>query len=282
MAPGSSGSVTPASSEHRRQCRARVRHAARPRPHPRLGATSPTTWCANAAEHPRRRRRSASRSGATWRDVTAAEFPRRGHGRRQGPGRRRRRARATGSALLSRHPLRVDPAGLRDLVRRGGQRPPLRDVQRRAGRLDPRGLRGDRRRSSRPPRTRPSSGRRLADQPWSAGVAHMWSMESAAIRRLGESGAAVADDELEARRSALGPASLGDARLHLGDHGATQGLRAHARQLHVRGRVGPRRPLRRCSRATRPERCCSFRSRTCSHASSRWAHPGRRSARALT
>ena len=66
------------------------------------------------------------RGGAlAGRDLAGVRRP--GRRRRQGPHRRRRRGRRPGRAD-GQDPLRVDPPRLRDLVRRRGHRPDLRDL----------------------------------------------------------------------------------------------------------------------------------------------------------
>ena len=107
----------------------------------------------NAAENASETAFSRKTPSGGWTDVTWAQFADDVAGRRQGPDRRRRRARRPGRPHVA-HPLRVDPRRLRHLERRRRRRADLRDLLRRAGAVDPRRLRrhGRRRRDRRPPR----------------------------------------------------------------------------------------------------------------------------------
>ena len=87
---------------------------------PRRRATSPTTSSATPRERADRVVFGRATTGDDgWADVTARQFLDEVRGGRQGPGRRRRRAGRPGRPDLP-HPLRVDAARLRDLVRRRG------------------------------------------------------------------------------------------------------------------------------------------------------------------
>ena len=163
--------------------------------------------------------------------------PRRGERGRQGPDRGRHRARRPGRPDLQ-DPLRVDPGRLRDLVRRSGHGPDLRDLLGRAGRLDPQRLRAPARSSPRRPSTSPASPRSRGDldEPQPRLVDHRQRdrhPHPARRRHLGR----------RAREApyARDPAGPRDPDLHLRHHRAAQGLHAHARQLHVRAGRGRRR-----------------------------------------
>ncbi len=103
------------------------------------------------------------------------------------------------------HPLRVDAARLRDLVRGCRHRPGLRDVLRRAGGLDPARTPARAPWSRRPPSTSPGSPRCA---PGSTDLNHVWSFADNAVGILTRLGGDVADDDLETRRTAVGPDDL--------------------------------------------------------------------------
>ena len=95
----------------------------------------PTSVFSRAAADPDEvmlRRRAAD---GRWQDVTAAQFCSEVSGAREGPDRRRDRARRPGSAHVADQ-VRVDARRLRDLGRRGSDRAGLRDLIRRAGGVD--------------------------------------------------------------------------------------------------------------------------------------------------
>ena len=171
--------------------------------------------------------------------------PRRGARGGQGAGGRRGPTGRPGRAHLA-DPLRVDAVRLRHLVRRWRRGPDLRDLVRRAARVDPARLRRVRRsrRGSLPPephrrgpRRPPGAAPRLVDRRQRRRRA------DPPRRRHLRCGARVAAHHRDAARP-------GHDHLHLGNHRPSQGLHAHARQLHDRG--DGRRP--RARRAVRSRR----------------------------
>ena len=171
------------------------------------------------------------RAGERWLDVTCSEFLTQVHGVAKGlmaagvrPGDR------VGSDVED--PLRVDADRLRDLVRRRRDGADLRDVLGRAGPVDPQRLGARSPASSRRPTTSPSSTRSAAT--W-ATLDHVWVIDAGAVDELTAAGRG------DRRRRARDPAHdggaerPGDDHLHLGHHGTAEGLRAHPRQLPLRG-----------------------------------------------
>ena len=184
----------------------------------------------NVAEHGSRGRpAAAARRPVAGRHLAAV---RRGGARgRQGAHRlrcgRRRPRRPAGQ-----DPLRVDRLRLRDLDRRRGRGPGLRDQQRRPGRLDPvrlgrhRHRRGEQRaRHRRGVRARPGAGPRVRPR-------HRRRRRRRPDRR------GQGRPRLRAGRAPGHPERRqpGDADLHQRHHRPAQGLRAHPRELPVRDR----------------------------------------------
>ena len=164
-------------------------------------------------------------------------------------------------------PLRVDPARLRDLVRRRGHRADLRDLLRRAGRLDPRGLR---RRAvvAEPPPRRPGRGGPPSGLPAGRATSgRSTTARSTTCRARGDVGPTTSSTSARGRSTRLDLATL---IYTSGTTGAAQGLHAHPRQLHRRVGNGGRGRSTTSSTRT-PRRCCSCRWRTCSRGSSRSA-----------
>ena len=126
------------------------------------------------------------------------------------------------------HPLRVDADRLRDLVRRRGHRPDLRDLLGRPGAVDPRRLRRGRRRGRDRPPTRDASPASASEL---TGLQHVWQIDDGDLDTLTASGGE------RHRRPARGAAQRRRSRrprhdhLHLRHHRPAQGLRAHPRQL---------------------------------------------------
>ncbi len=146
----------------------------------------------------------ATRSGAGWQDVTAAQFADDVARLAKGliaAGRRRRRPGRPDVA----DPLRVDAGGLRDLDRRRGHRADLRDLLARPGRLDPRGLRGGRRRRGDRDARRRGVRRSATGCP---GCATSGRSSPAPWTSSTGSGADVSDDTLDARRASTDRGSL--------------------------------------------------------------------------
>ena len=208
--------------------------------------------------------RPAAGGGAGGRH--GGRLPRRGRRPRQGPDRRRCRARRPGRPD-GPDPLRVDAARLRDLVRR--RRSPCRSTRP----PPPSRSRGSCRDSGavavvvETPRTP----RAVDGGPRPAARAARTSGRSTPARSTGW--------PRRARTSATTSSSSGaagagrrhrrDHHLHLGHHRPPQGLRAHPRQLPRRVRATPSTTLRTAVRAGGARRCCSCRSPTSSRGSSR-------------
>ena len=198
-------------------------------------------------QRPRGRRRGRvqpPRSTAGWERRHRRRVPRRGPRGRQGPGRRRHRGRRPGRPDLQ-DPLRVDAARLRDLVRRRGHGARLRDLVRRAdraGSCSDSGARAVVAESAGAPRPDRGGPRRPRASSTTSG--RSTTTPSTCSTRLG---ADIADDELEARRTAATPLDLATLIYTSGHHRPAQGLHAHPRQLHVRAR----RRRRRARRAVR-------------------------------
>ncbi len=136
-------------------------------------------------------------------------------------------------ALLARAPLRVDPRRLRDLVRRSGQRPDLRDLVGGPGRAGSSRLRRPHRRGGdrRAPPTGCGAHGRPLPRPAVDPRRHRATGRRSTRCREGGRGRRPSSSRRAARRS---PSTTGDPGLHLGHHGRPEGLRADPRQLHVR------------------------------------------------
>ena len=84
---------------------------------------------------------------------------------------------------------------------------------------------------------------------------HVWTIEAGAVEAIVGLGTDVTEEEVERRRTAVGPDDLATIDLHQRHHRPAQGLRADPPQLAVRGDVDrgraaqdvPRRRARRCS-----------------------------------
>ena len=126
------------------------------------------------------------------------------------------------------HPLRVDAARLRDLVRRRGRRADLRDVQRRAGAVDRRRLRRGGGRGRDRPSTSPCwtrSGRTLPD------LRHVWTIDDDAVGTLTGLGRDVPDEEAEQRRTSVRADDLATVIYTSGTTGRPKGCELTHRNL---------------------------------------------------
>ena len=200
------------------------------------------------------------RAGERWLDVTCSEFLTQVQGVAKGlmaagvqPGDR------VGSDVQD--PVRVDAVRLRDLVRRRRHGADLRDVLGRAGAVDPQRLRRGRLPRRDADHARRSSRRSAASL---RDLEHVWVIDDGAVDELdrGRRG--------RRRRGARDPAYDGEAErprhdhLHVRHDRPAQGLRAHPRQLPLRGgqrhqRQGLRRDAGRGLRTRAPRRCSSCR-----------------------
>ena len=224
---------------------ARVRHPARRATSPRP-ATSPTTWCANASEHPDAvvvqpprstgagrtspRRSSSTRCAAVAKGLVAAgSSPATGSRCCPGPA-TSGRCSTTRSGTPARSPCR-------------STRP--RRPSRSRWILSDSGARGRRRRDAGAPR--PDRGRPRTS---STSCSHVWSLDDGAVDVLTRLGRGRRRRRARGAPRAAAPDSPGDPDLHLGHDRPAQGLHAHPRQLHVRARRGHR----GARRAVRPRR----------------------------
>ena len=137
-------------------------------------------------------------------------------------------------ALMSQDPLRVDADRLRDLDAPARVTVPIYETssaEQVQWILSDSGASGLLRRDARP--RRPSSTRSAAT--WRRST-HVWTIDAGAVddahRRPAQR---CRDEELEARRTDGGAERPGDDHLHLGHHRRPEGLRAHPRQLPLRG-----------------------------------------------
>ena len=243
---------------HARDPRARPGRRARP-------PGSPTTSSPTASSGPRTVLLNR-RVGDAWHDVTAAQFLAEVRALAKG-------LVASGVGVGDRvgsdvaHPLRVDAGRLRHLVRRRRHRPDLRDQLGRAGRSG----------SCRTPAPWPWCSRATSTSPCSTrsptgcpGVRHRCVIDHGDLDRARAARAPGSPTTTSRqRRTSVSARRPRHDHLHLRHHRAAQGLRAHPRQLHLRGgehRGGDARGVRR---PRVPRRCCSCRWRTCSAASSR-------------
>ena len=249
---------------------------------PSRTTTSPISSYATPSNLPRRDRlQQAVRRRLAGRHL--GHLPGRGgRGRPWSGGVRRRPGHRVG--LMSKTRYEWTSARLRDLVRRRGHGPDLRDLgspSRSQWILADSGARGLS--SSRPPSTWPRS--RRSRDPLPALRRRLVHRPTATVDRARHARrATVPRRRARATRRATRDRRLPrHAHLHLGHHRAAQGLRADPRQLPRPGRATPaRRSGRRRPPPGRVARCCSCRWRTSSPGSSRCSAstPGRGSATA--
>ena len=203
--------------------------------HRRAGARrSPTRSSSGAAAAPTASCSPARPASGGATSPPRSSPPRSGRGRR--PGRQRRAGRRPRRADEP-HALRVDALRLRDLDRRRGHRPDLRDVLRRAGAVEPRRLRR-RRRRRRDRRARGAASTACAATCPTSRTS--WQLDAGGLDELAAAGREVPEQRARGAPGGAHPRQPRDDHLHLRHHRPAQGLRAHPPQPAHASAAAPR------------------------------------------